>query len=209
MAAPPAAPPRALLSTKHSGLSESAVDLHARDVAVRGGWQGVRGAGAHASHEMGGGLARMPALHALLLGAKEPGAPAANACQRTAPLRRPAQLPTLLPCPSAWQLPGLWRQRKREVKELEEEAGAPGGWVGWFQNEQASVCVRGAEVEEGRVLGPRPPHRPWRHPWLPISAVIWAAWLNRGTNFSREEREALRLEGLLPPVVESLDLQAE
>jgi hypothetical protein len=39
--------------------------------------------------------------------------------------------------------------------------------------------------------------------------VIWAPWLNRGTNFSHEERAALRLEGLLPPVVESLELQAE
>ncbi|KAL4436957.1 hypothetical protein ABPG75_004096 [Micractinium tetrahymenae] len=60
-------------------------------------------------------------------------------------------------------LPGLWKQRKREVKELEEHAGAP---------------------------------------------VIWVSWLNRGTNFSLVEREELRLEGLLPPVVESLDLQA-
>ncbi|KAL4430559.1 hypothetical protein ABPG77_005799 [Micractinium sp. CCAP 211/92] len=61
-------------------------------------------------------------------------------------------------------LPGLWQQRKREVKELEEHAGAP---------------------------------------------VMWVSWLNRGTNFSLEERDELRLEGLLPPVVESLDLQAE
>ncbi|EFN55561.1 hypothetical protein CHLNCDRAFT_35453 [Chlorella variabilis] len=60
--------------------------------------------------------------------------------------------------------PGLWKQRKREVKQVEEQAGAP---------------------------------------------VIWVSWLNRGTNFSHEERQELRLEGLLPPVVESLDLQAE
>lgn len=38
--------------------------------------------------------------------------------------------------------------------------------------------------------------------------MIWVSWLNRGTNFSLVEREELRLEGLLPPVVESLDLQA-
>lgn len=60
--------------------------------------------------------------------------------------------------------PGLWHQRKREVKEMEEQAGAP---------------------------------------------VLWASWLNRGTNFSLIEREELRLEGLLPPVVESLALQAD
>lgn len=60
--------------------------------------------------------------------------------------------------------PGLWKQRKHEVKQVEEHAGAP---------------------------------------------VIWTAWINRGTNFSLEERSKLRLEGLLPPVVESLDLQAE
>lgn len=33
------------------------------------------------------------------------------------------------------------------------------------------------------------------------------SWLNRGTNFSSAEREELRLEGLLPPVIESLELQ--
>ena len=38
-------------------------------------------------------------------------------------------------------------------------------------------------------------------------AVLWASWLNRGTNFGREEREQLHIEGLLPPVVESLELQ--
>ncbi len=42
----------------------------------------------------------------------------------------------------------------------------------------------------------------------PLCAVMWVSWLNRGTNFSLEERDELRLEGLLPPVVESLDLQA-
>ena len=42
----------------------------------------------------------------------------------------------------------------------------------------------------------------------PRRAVLWASWLNRGTNFGREEREQLRIEGLLPPVVESLELQA-
>ncbi|PRW33894.1 NADP-dependent malate dehydrogenase [Chlorella sorokiniana] len=61
-------------------------------------------------------------------------------------------------------VPGLWQQRKREIKTVEEQAGAP---------------------------------------------VIWASWLNRGTNFGREEREHLHIEGLLPPVVESLELQAE
>ena len=34
-------------------------------------------------------------------------------------------------------------------------------------------------------------------------------WLNRGTNFSLEERKQKNLEGLLPPAVESLSLQAE
>jgi hypothetical protein len=60
--------------------------------------------------------------------------------------------------------PGLWQQRKHEIKAVEEQAGAP---------------------------------------------VICVPWLNRGTNFSEEERQQLRLEGLLPPVVEDLELQAE
>ena len=38
--------------------------------------------------------------------------------------------------------------------------------------------------------------------------TIWIPLLNRGTVFTKEERRALRLEGLLPPAVESLGQQA-
>lgn len=148
--------------------------------------------------------------------------------------------PHLTCAPPAPQLPGLWKQRKREVKELEEEAGAPGelqsaAWwlvsvpaveggggegVGEGGGRARSVCkqrgstllsVGDGSARGGRARGGWLKRRRCCRPSLPASppAVIWAAWLNRGTNFSREEREALRLEGLLPPVVESLDLQAE
>lgn len=62
----------------------------------------------------------------------------------------------------------------------------------------------------GAVLQPvGPALSPPRPPPRLLCAVIYFPWLNRGTNFSPEEREQLRLEGLLPTVVESLDLQAE
>jgi hypothetical protein len=38
--------------------------------------------------------------------------------------------------------------------------------------------------------------------------ILWNAWLNHDTAFSQEERRALRLEGLLPPAHETLELQA-
>ncbi|GAB4813553.1 hypothetical protein N2152v2_000599 [Parachlorella kessleri] len=41
------------------------------------------------------------------------------------------------------------------------------------------------------------------------AAVLWNPWLNKGTNFSQEERRHRNMEGLLPPVEESLELQAE
>lgn len=41
------------------------------------------------------------------------------------------------------------------------------------------------------------------------ASVLWNSWLNKGTNFSREERKYRNMEGLLPPVEESLELQAE
>lgn len=34
-------------------------------------------------------------------------------------------------------------------------------------------------------------------------------FMNKGTAFTREERRAYQLEGLLPPAVESIELQAE
>ncbi|KAK9812749.1 hypothetical protein WJX72_002964 [[Myrmecia] bisecta] len=39
--------------------------------------------------------------------------------------------------------------------------------------------------------------------------VIWIPVLNKGTSFTLEERKEKRLEGLLPPAVESLQLQAD
>lgn len=41
------------------------------------------------------------------------------------------------------------------------------------------------------------------------ASLLSNAWLNKGTNFTMEERQKLKLEGLLPPNYESLDLQAE
>ena len=41
------------------------------------------------------------------------------------------------------------------------------------------------------------------------AALLSNAWLNKGTNFTIEERQKLNLEGLLPPNYETLDLQAE
>jgi len=40
-------------------------------------------------------------------------------------------------------------------------------------------------------------------------SLAWNPVLNRGTNFSQDERESKNLRGLLPPRVESLELQAE
>lgn len=147
-------------------------------------------------------------------------------------------------------LPGLWQQRKREVKELEEHAGAPGGccpaWPScpscpscpsWAKRTCRSLADKGVPFRHssrrhlrcvalqpaGRLCARRalaaagPPPSPSRgqcssggnfSKCSPLCAVMWVSWLNRGTNFSLEERDELRLEGLLPPVVESLDLQA-
>lgn len=43
----------------------------------------------------------------------------------------------------------------------------------------------------------------------PAAAILKQPELNKGTAFSHEERQALGLEGLLPPTVESLDRQVE
>ena len=120
----------------------------------------------------------------------------------------------------------LWKQRKREIKGVEEHAGAPGelsrmnGASPLQQLLQRRWTCRGqrgllpplistvlglllrlaAEVAVRRIAS-------GGSPCLHTHAVIWASWLNRGTNFGREEREHLRIEGLLPPVVESLELQ--
>lgn len=147
--------------------------------------------------------------------------------------------------------PGLWKQRKREVKELEEHAGAPSaccprpGAPLPSKHVPAAVPAGGSLGNDGgsrpcsgfrvHLRVPRPLVAPavtcCRSGWLgnlhrqrlsrpprsrklpppcrcPPPAVTWVPWLNRGTNFSLAEREELRLEGLLPPVVESLDLQA-
>ncbi|CAL5222208.1 g4539 [Coccomyxa viridis] len=39
--------------------------------------------------------------------------------------------------------------------------------------------------------------------------IVWIPFLNRGTNFTPEERRRKRLEGLVPPAVEPIELQAE
>ncbi|BDA50170.1 NADP-dependent malic enzyme [Coccomyxa sp. Obi] len=44
---------------------------------------------------------------------------------------------------------------------------------------------------------------------LGAAPLIWNPFLNRGTNFTPEERRRKRLEGLLPPAVEPIELQAE
>jgi len=41
------------------------------------------------------------------------------------------------------------------------------------------------------------------------AALLSNAWLNRGTGFSHEQRRQLKLEGLLPPNCETLQLQSE
>jgi len=43
---------------------------------------------------------------------------------------------------------------------------------------------------------------------LGSAPTIWIPFLNRGTAFSKEDRRRLRLEGLLPPAVETLSQQA-
>ena len=43
---------------------------------------------------------------------------------------------------------------------------------------------------------------------LGSAPTIWIPLLNRGTTFTREERRKLKLEGLLPPAVETLSQQA-
>jgi hypothetical protein len=108
--------------------------------------------------------------------------------------------------------PGLWRQRKREVKEVEEHAGAPGTHMAAF--ELSPLLSESGHAVHGvpPCCSPLPPSFLLPHlpaTCSPVCPVVYFPWLNRGTNFSMEERQQLRLEGLLPPVVESLDLQAE
>lgn len=65
------------------------------------------------------------------------------------------------------------------------------------------------------ALGPIPEKR--EHAWTPAIAaterlgaapLIWNPFLNLGTSFTTEQRKEYNVEGLLPPHVESLDLQA-
>lgn len=110
----------------------------------------------------------------------------------------------------------------REIREAEELAGAPIDLHSWESVRPACCCCCRASVTAAAlpaVLCRRraicdadicgKPAAPC--PNLPVlllcCAVIWASWLNRGTNFAQEEREQLRIEGLLPPVFESMDLQ--
>ena len=55
--------------------------------------------------------------------------------------------------------PGLWRQRKREVRELEEEAGAPGAREGGRLPDSspmtATACVHQGPLP-ARLLAPPP-----------------------------------------------------
>ncbi|CAK0786805.1 hypothetical protein CVIRNUC_010019 [Coccomyxa viridis] len=44
---------------------------------------------------------------------------------------------------------------------------------------------------------------------LGAAPIVYLPFLNRGTNFTAEERRRKRLEGLIPPAVEPIELQAE